>query len=125
MTKLELFLDLFPIDFLNEVLFLKMNNLLKYPMDPGEFIKWIGCWVYMGYWDGISNRKKWWSTPEPTISEGASLRINKYISRKIFEGILSSIRYIDRNNVEYNDGLFHMHQMEEAWNTKIAEEFHP
>ena len=38
-TKLELFLILFPIDYLKEVLIPEMNNFLKYPMDPGEFTR--------------------------------------------------------------------------------------
>ena len=38
-----------------------------------------------------------------------------------FEVILSSLLYTDRNYVEYNDGLFHMLQMKEAWNMNMAE----
>ena len=40
--------------------------------------------------------------------EGVPLRLNKYMSRKMFEGILSSIRYINRKDVAYNYGFFHM-----------------
>ena len=48
MTKLELFLILFPFDYLKEVLVPEMNKLLKHSTDLGEFIRWIGCWFYMG-----------------------------------------------------------------------------
>ena len=47
------------------------------------------------------------------------------MSRKSLEGILSSLRYTDIKDVEYNNGLFHMRQMEEAWNMNMAEEFNP
>ena len=55
------------------------------------------------------------------MSEGARFRLNKYMPRTRFEGILLSIRYTDRNDVGYNDGLLHMLQMEEAWNMNKSE----
>ena len=54
---------------------------------------------------------------------GAPLRLNKYMSRNRFEGILGSIQFTDQNNFEYYDRSFHMHQMEEAWKLNMAEEF--
>ena len=48
MTKLELFLILFPVDYLKEILTPKMNKILKHPMELGEFIWWMGRWLYMG-----------------------------------------------------------------------------
>ena len=48
------------------------------------------------------------------MSEGAPFRLNKYISRMRFYGILLSLRYADRKDAQYNDGFFHMRQMEEA-----------
>ena len=81
-------------------------------MDLGEFIRWMGCWFYMGFWFGINNRRNWWSTAEPTMSGGAPFRINKYMSRNRFEGILGSLRYTDQKNIEYYDRFFHMRQLE-------------
>ena len=57
MTELELFLILFPVEYLKEILLPEKNNLLKHPMDLGEIILWIGCWLYMGCWERISNRR--------------------------------------------------------------------
>ena len=45
--------------------------------------------------------------------------------RTWFEGILGSLCYTDKKEVEYYDGFFHMLQMEEAWNINMAEEFNP
>ena len=59
------------------------------------------------------------------MSEGVPFRLNKYMSRKRFEGILLSMLYTDIKYVEYNDGSFHMRQMEEAWNMNMAEKFNP
>ena len=73
----------------------------------------------MGSWVGISNRRSWWLTEEPKISGGAPFRLDKYISRIIFEGILGSLRYRDKKYIEYYDVFFHMRQMEEAWNVNM------
>ena len=71
----------------------------------------------------MSNKRNWWPTAKPQISEGAPFRLNNYMPRASFEGILLSLNYTDRKYVEYNDGLFHMSQMKEACNMNIAEEF--
>ena len=57
----------------------------------------------------------------PKMSEGAPFRLNKYMPRARFEGILGSIRYTDKNYVKYYYGFFHMLQMEEAWNFNMTE----
>ena len=42
MTKLELFLVLFPVEYLSTVLISETNKELDQPMDLGEFIHWLG-----------------------------------------------------------------------------------
>ena len=80
----------------------------------------------MGYWVGIPNRRNWWSIAEPTMSGGrAPFRLDKYMSRTRFEGILGSILYRYQKGVGYYDGFFHMHKMGEARNLNMAEEFNP
>ena len=125
MMNLELFLILFPIDYLKEILMPKTKKLLKHPMALGEFIQWLGFCLYVGCWIGIPNRSNWWSTAEPKMSRGAPFRINKYMSRNRFEEILGFISYTYQKGVEYYDGFFHMHKMKEAWNLHMAEEFNP
>ena len=57
------------------------------------------------------------------MSIGAYFRLDKYMSRKRFEGILRSLRYTYQKDVEYYDGFLYMHKMEEAWKLNMAEEF--
>ena len=68
----------------------------------------MGCWVI------VSNRRNWWSTAKPTLSECAPFIFNKYTEMTRFEGILLSLCYTDKKYVEYFDWFFHMCQMEEA-----------
>ena len=55
------------------------------------------------------------------MSGGAPFRLNKYMPRNWFEGILGYIGYTYQKYVEYYDGFFYMRQMEEAWNLNMAE----
>ena len=84
MTNLELFLILFLVDYLKEIPIPKKNKLMKHTMYLGEFIRWLGCWLYMVFWVRILNRRNWWPTAEPTISGGAPFRLNTYISSTRF-----------------------------------------
>ena len=112
MKKLELFLVLIPVDYLKEVPIPETNKLLKHPVDLGEFIRCLGCWFYMVCLVDIFNRRDWWSTAYPKMSECAPFRLNKYMARTRFEGILLQLYYTDRNDVEYNDGFLHMRKIE-------------
>ena len=38
-----------------------------------------------------------------------------------FQGVIFSLHYIDGKDVEYNDGLFHMHKIGKLWNMNMAE----
>ena len=47
------------------------------------------------------------------------------MSRNRFEVVLSYLRYIYIYDVGYYGGFFHLHQMEEAQNLNMGEEFNP
>ena len=92
-TNLELFIITFSANYLNKVLITKTIEILKHPMDPGEFILWIGYYFHMGLWVRIPNRRNLCLTAEPNMSEGVTFKLNKYLSRTRFEGIILSLCY--------------------------------
>ena len=49
MIKLDLFLTLFPIGYLNAIIIPETNNVLKDPLKLGEFVRWVVCWLCMAY----------------------------------------------------------------------------
>ena len=57
------------------------------------------------------------------MSEGATYRLNDYMSSNRFKVILGFLHYIDKRDVEYYDGFLHMRQMEEAWYLNMTEAF--
>ena len=124
MSLLRLFLIMFPEDYPEEVLIPKTNKGLSVPMDLQEFIKWVGCWLYMSCWVGIESRQDWWSTMKPLMAKGAPFRLNHIMSRNRFDSIISALRLTNKE-VPYQDGFFQMRQLEEAWNQNMAQKFFP
>ena len=78
----------------------------------------------MAFWVGIPDRCDWWSVTPTVMYRGALFRLNEYMSRHCFDEILASLGYTN-SEVQYEDGLFHMRQMEEAWKKIMADEFNP
>ena len=124
MSLLQLFLVMFPEDYLEEVLITKTNKGLSVPMDLQEYIQWVGCWLYMSCWVGIESRRDWWSTTTPSMDKGAPFRLNRIMSCNRFDSILSALRFTNRE-VPYEDGFLQMRQLEESWNQNMAQQFFP
>ena len=78
----------------------------------------------MDLFEGVVDRRMWWSNTKVNIFKGAPGRLTKYMYLNRFEDILSNMSYTDKNVPAYNDKNFHMRQMEDAWNantTKVSE----
>ena len=73
MSRLDMFLIMMPMKFIEDTVIKTTNEKLDVPITIQEYIKWIGCWLYMSFWVGISNRRYWWSTSEPSSHKGAPL----------------------------------------------------
>ena len=65
----------------------------------------------MDFFEGVVDRRMWWSKTEVNMFEGEPGRLTKYMSLKIFEEILRNLSYTDNNVPTYNDRFFHMRQM--------------
>ena len=79
----------------------------------------------MDFLEGVVDRCMWWSNTEVNTFEGAPGRITKYMYLNRFEEILRNLSYTDNNVPACNDKLFHMHQMEYAWNANMTKIFEP
>ena len=112
MSKIYIFFFLFPVGYLDTILIPETNKVLKYHLYLGEFTRWVGCWFYMDCLVRIPDRRDWWSVTPPVTHRGAPFCLKKYMSCHRFDEILAFFRYTKRE-VQYEDGLFHMRQMEE------------
>ena len=87
MSLLQLFLIISPEDYIKEVLIYKTNKGLSVPMDIQEFIKWVGCWIYMTCWVVIESCWYWWSTTTPLMAKGTTFILNSIMSCNQFDSI--------------------------------------
>ena len=78
----------------------------------------MSCWV------GIPERRDWWPVTTPVMHREPHFFFNKYMSCHRFDEILASLKY-KNGEVNYEDGLFHMRQMLEAWKKNMADKFNP
>ena len=124
MSLLQLFLIMFPEDYLEQVRIPDNNKGLNVPKDLQEFINWVGCWIYMACWVVIEIRWDWWSTTTPLMAKYAPFRLNQIISSNQFDSILSALHFTNID-VPYKDGFFHMLQLEGSWNQNMAQLFLP
>ena len=107
MSLLQLFLIMFPEDYLEQFLINETKKGLIVPMDIQEFIKWVGCWIYMACWVIIESLWDWLSTTKPSMAKCDPFRLNHIISRNWFGSILSDLCF---NNIKvpYEYGFFQM-----------------
>ena len=125
MSMMDMFLVFFPTSYIKEVVIVETNKKLHHPMSFGEFLRFIGCWLMMSCYEGITNRRDWWSTKTISMHEGAPFRLNEWMSRSRFEEILRYLQYTNMPLPSFNDPYFHRRQMEEAWNKNMCDIFDP
>ena len=104
---------LYPVGYLKTTIITETNKVLNYPSHLGEFMRCMGCWIYMDCWVEISNRRDWWPVTPPVMHRGAHFWLNQYMSHHHFDGMISSLRYTNRE-VHCEDIFLHMRQMKEA-----------
>ena len=110
MSLLQLFFIMFLEDYIEEFLITDNNKGLSVPMDLQEFIKWVGCWLYMACRVVIWILWDWWSTTTPSMAKGAPFRLNHIMSRIRFDSILGALSFTNRE-VPHDDGFFQMCQL--------------
>ena len=45
-----------------------------------DFYVFLGCHIFMAYFEGISDRRLWWSPKPVSIREGPPFRLQKYMA---------------------------------------------
>ena len=92
LTLLDYFLILFPMDYVRGTMLPLMNQRLP-EGDPhvseNEVINWSGMWLVIGYYKINWGQRDWWSEDDFIIGRGSPFLLNKYMSRVIFEQILT------------------------------------
>ena len=124
MSPLQVFFLCYPKKYLTEVVIPATNPNLKLgPLDLRELVCFFGCIFYMSCFQGISDRKEWWSRSPPTMNSGAPFRLNKYMSGNRFEDIVQGLRHTTLDPPAYLDRFFEVRQMWDYFNEHYDEEY--
>jgi hypothetical protein len=116
MDELQLWLLCFPVEYIKDVVIAKLNEELDSPTDLQEFIVVLGCIHFMACYEGISDRRDWWSSKPISENEGAHFRLNKWISWYRFNMITSKMVYTAEDPPDYVNGFHQQRGIQDAFN---------
>ena len=126
MTPLQVFFLCYPQKYLTEVVIPATNsNLTLGPTNLSEIISFFGCIFFMSCFQGVEERRDWWSKTPPSMESGAPFRLNEYMSRDRFEDIIQGLRYTTAEPPAYRDKFYEVREMWEYWNAHYHQEYVP
>jgi hypothetical protein len=124
-TLLTMLLLFLPRKFMEEVMLVETNSKIHgSPVTFGEFLRFLGLWLYMSTLSGF-RRSDYWSSKPISMLEGAPYRFNDFMTCKRFEAILLALTYTNEIPPAYKDKFWEVRQIITAWNTNMAEIFTP
>ena len=95
-----MFFKFFPKQYIEKVILLETNKNLEEPMTLGEFLRWIGIWLFLSTVSGF-RRQDFWSSRPIDRNEGAPYRINDWMARHRFDKILAALSFTDEEPPDY------------------------
>ena len=127
MEELALFRMCFPEQWVKEVLIPTTNKQITSgnELTLSEFYRYLGCHFYMACFEGVSDRRMWWSSKPVSMGGGAPFRLTEFMSLRRFNEITSCIRYTDRPPPAFVDRFHKVRQMIDAFNDHYANEYAP
>ena len=104
MSELELFRMAFPEKWVRDVVLPSTNKVIEGgEMDLQEFYVFLGCHFFMACFEGISDRRDWWSKQTSDMFAGAPFRLSEYMSFNRFAVIAKSMTYTDKEAPNFLD----------------------
>ena len=122
-SYLGMFPLLFPKSYI-ELIIEQTNKKLDEPVSMGEFLRWIGIWLFLSTISGFK-RKEFWSLKEIDMELGAPYRLNEYMSSNRFEAILAALTLTKEKPPTYRDQFWQVRELIEAWNDHMLQSFVP
>ena len=90
-----------------------------------DFYVWLGCHFFMEGFEGIENKKMWWSEKTIDMFEGAPCMLSEYMSGWRFHNIGATIRYTNIESPAFLDRFHDVRQMIDAFNEHYNCEYVP
>ncbi len=81
-----------------------------------EFFVFLGCIFFMACFEGISDRREWWSFLPVNEFEGAPFPLGKYILFWRFEDIMQGLWYTNHPRLDYEDRFHDVWELIDTFN---------
>ena len=126
MTELSLFRMAFPEQWVRDVLIPATNEEISGDdITLKEFYVYLGCHFFMACFEGISDRRLWWSPKPVSIREGSPFRLQKYMALHRFISITSAMRFTNNPSPLFLDVFHYVRQMINSFNEHYLENYTP
>lgn len=127
MDKLALFRMCFPEEWVIGSLIPATNRELgrMAPLTLSEFYVWLGCHFFMCCYEGVSDRRMWWSAKPVSIDRGAPFRLNEFMSSLRFKEVTAAMRYTNLDPPPFVDRFHDVREMIDAFNNHYAAQYIP
>lgn len=117
MNDLQIWMLCYPVKYFTEVVIPATNPHLKMgDTDLQELICFFGCEKMMACFEGISDRRMWFSKEPINMYAGAPFRLNEYMTGNRFEDIMQALRYTTCDVPDYEDKFYEVREMEDCFN---------
>ena len=70
MSKLDIFFVLYTVWYISYIIIPDTNKVSNDPLNLCGFMGWVGFWLYLACWVGISARNDWWPVTPPVMHRG-------------------------------------------------------
>lgn len=122
---LTMFLMFLPKAYFETVLLPETNkNIDGGPLNFGEFLQFLGLWLYMSTTAGFT-RLDWFSQKPVDLWQGAPFRFNHIMSGNRFDAIISALTFTATPPPPFTDKFHEVRDLIQAWNCNMAETFSP
>ena len=120
---LTMFLMFVPKTFFEDVVQVETNKQIEGPpLTFGEFLQFIGIWLYMSTTAGFK-QKDWFSPKKVDRWEGAPCRFNDIMSGKRFEAIIAALTFTASPAPPFHDKFHEIRDLVKAWNENMRNSF--
>ena len=123
-SYVQMFLQLFPQKYLNDVLLQETNKILERQLTVGELLRYFGIWlVLVKSCPGRMSHSEYWSKEEVSRKRGAPYRFHDIMSGRRFNAITQALRYTSVQPPDFPDPFWEIRQLITAWNDNMDETF--
>jgi hypothetical protein len=120
-----MFVMFMPKHFFESIILVESNKVIQGPpITFGEFLQFIGIWLYMATTAGFS-RSDWFSGKKIDRWEGAPCRFNDVMSGRRFEAIIAALRFTATPAPTFQDKFHEVRDLIFAWNNNMTDTFSP